>query len=123
MRREFLLLVVVCICVGLLVTPCLAAQPVTKSAVKIEKIKGEYHVGDTLVVSGTTKNIRDGTTIDLNFESPQHAVVPISAYVDNNRYTATINTAYLGAGTWSVWASTPFEYWAYSKTVYFTVLP
>jgi len=126
LRKQILLMGIVCICAALLlVTPCLAAQPAKKCDVKIDKIKGECHAAEDLVISGRTKNIPDGTTIDLNFENPQNPVVPISTYVINNRYTATIDTAYLGVGTWNVWASTtfPVNSFAFSKEISFTILP
>lgn len=121
MRKEILLMGIVCVYVALLVTPCLAAQP---RMVKIDSIKGEYHVGDDLVISGTTKNLPDGTMIDLGFESPPYSRVPITTYVVDNHYTATIDTDYLGVGKWSVWASTPFE-WpsAASRYTSFKILP
>ncbi|MBP7300184.1 MAG: hypothetical protein KA967_07320 [Methanoculleus sp.] len=112
-----------CACVTLLlVAPCLAAQP---AMVRIDSINGGCHVGDDLVISGRTKNLPDGTTIDLNFENPWHPVVPISAYVTDNRYTATIDTEYLGVGVWSVWASTPFPVhsFASSRRIPFMILP
>lgn len=124
LRKQILLMGIVSVCAALLlVTPCLAVQP---PMVKIDNIKGEYHVGDDLVISGTTKNLPDGTTIDLNLENPQKPVVPISAYVINNRYTATIKTTYLGEGTWSVWANAPFPpqpFTKFSRHVAFTILP
>ena len=131
MKRQILLIGIVCICVALLlVTPCLAAKPDPKCHVKMDPIKGKCHVGDSLVISGKTKNIPDGYMLDLNFESAQKSVVPLSARVVNNRYTATIDSTYLGEGRWSVWASTPwvgFPPWdlpnyTTSQTRSFTVL-
>lgn len=122
MKRQIRLAGIVCICVALLlVTPCLAAQP---KMVKIDKIKGEYHVGDDFVVSGTTKNLPDGTMIDIGFESPPYSRIPITTFVVSNHYTATIHADHLGVGKWSVWASTPFE-WpsAASRHVSITILP
>ncbi|MDV2481955.1 hypothetical protein F8E02_08025 [Methanoculleus sp. Wushi-C6] len=122
LRKKLLLIGIVCVCVALLlVTPCLAAQP---RMVKIDAVKGEYHIGEDLVVSGTTKNLPDGTMIDIGFESPPYSRVPITTYVVDNHYTATVHTDYLGVGKWSVWASTPFE-WpsAASRYVSVTILP
>ncbi|KLK87876.1 hypothetical protein SZ63_07555 [Methanoculleus sediminis] len=132
MKRQILLAGIVCVCVALLlVTPCLAAQHGQKCHVKMDPIKGTCHVGDFFVISGKTKNIPDGYMLDLNFESAQKSVVPLSAPVVNNRYTATIDSRYLGEGRWSVWASAPwvgFPPWnlpnpAISQTRSFTVLP
>jgi acylphosphatase len=124
LRKEFLLLVVVCICVGLLVTPCLAAK---HTQVKIDNITGKYHAGDTLVISGKTKNLPDGTAIEIYLKNPQHAVVNPLTSVKNNRYTVTIPVDYLGAGTWTVFAGTPFAEegvsLAFSKTRSFRILP
>ena len=123
LRKRILLSGLVCVCFALLlVTPGLAAQP---AMVRIDRMETAYHVGDDLVISGRTKNLPDGTTIDLNFENPRHPVVPISAYVTDNRYTATIDTGYLGTGVWSVWASTPFPVhsFASSRRIPFMILP
>lgn len=132
MRKQILLVGIVCLCIALLLaTPCLAAQPVKKCDLKIDKIKGECHAGEEIVISGKTRNIPDGYQLELNFEHPQKSVVPLPAYVVDNRYTATVHTDYLGEGTWSVWTSTPwvgFPPWdlpdyAESKRVSLTVLP
>lgn len=105
------MLLIAIVCIGLallLVAPCLAAKPDQKCHVKMDPVKGKCHLGDPLVISGKTKNIPDGYELELNFESSHKSVVPISAYVENNRYTAAVDSEYLGQGRWHVRASTPW---------------